>query len=68
MSCLGRERVFEHFSRSLGIPVAMVRLNYACDLRYGVLVDLARKVWAGEPIDLEHGATSTRSGRATPTR
>jgi nucleoside-diphosphate-sugar epimerase len=51
-SCLGRERVFEHFSRSLGTPVLLFRLFYAVDLRYGVLVDVARKVLAGEAIDL----------------
>ena len=55
MSCLGRERVFEHFSRELGIPMALIRLNYATEMRYGVLVDLARKVEAGEPIDLAMG-------------
>jgi nucleoside-diphosphate-sugar epimerase len=59
MSCLGRERVFEHFSRAHGTPVAIVRLNYACELRYGVLVDLARMVWAGEPIDLGMGYFNT---------
>lgn len=52
MSCLGRERMFAYFSGRNGTPVVLVRLNYACDLRYGVLVDLARKVWDGEPIDL----------------
>lgn len=52
MSCLGRERMFEHFSTTLNLPVALIRLNYACDLRYGVLVDIARKVWNGEPVDL----------------
>jgi nucleoside-diphosphate-sugar epimerase len=56
MSCLGRERVFEHFSRTLGIPMALIRLNYATELRYGVLVDLAWKVRAGEPIDLAMGS------------
>lgn len=55
MSCLGRERIFEHFSRDLGIPMALIRLNYATEMRYGVLVDLARKVEAGEPIDLAMG-------------
>ena len=52
MSCLGRERMFEYFSRSYGIPMMLLRLNYACELRYGVLVDLARRVWAGEEIGL----------------
>jgi nucleoside-diphosphate-sugar epimerase len=55
MSCLGRERMFEYFSRTLGIPLALLRLNYANELRYGVLVDLARQVWAGEPVDLAMG-------------
>jgi hypothetical protein len=59
MSCLGRERVFEHFSRTLGTRVALVRLNYACDLRYGVLVDLARKVLTGAPVDLGMGCFNT---------
>jgi nucleoside-diphosphate-sugar epimerase len=51
-SCLGRERVFEHFSREAGTPCLLFRLNYATDLRYGVLVDVARRVRAGEPVDL----------------
>lgn len=55
MSCLGRERIFEHFGRTLGIPLALIRLNYATEMRYGVLVDLARKVESGEPIDLAMG-------------
>lgn len=55
MSCLGRERIFEHFSRKLGIPMAIIRLNYATELRYGVLVDLAERVLAGEQIDLAMG-------------
>ena len=59
MSALGRERVFEYFSRALGVPVAVIRLNYACDLRYGVLVDLGRKVQAGEPVDLGMGYFNT---------
>jgi hypothetical protein len=54
-SCLGRERMFEHFSRTLNIPVALIRLNYATEMRYGVMVDMAQKVWAGEPIDLSMG-------------
>lgn len=59
MSCLGRERVFEYFSRTLGISTALVRLNYACDLRYGVLVDLARLVWNEQPVDLTMGYFNT---------
>jgi nucleoside-diphosphate-sugar epimerase len=52
MSALGRERVFEHFSRSLGTPTAIVRLNYAAELRYGVLVDLAQAVFSGQRVPL----------------
>lgn len=59
MSCLGRERVFQHFSRSHGTPTALIRLNYACDLRYGVLVDLARSVWESRPVDLRMGHFNT---------
>jgi hypothetical protein len=55
-SCLGRERIFEHFSRSLGTPMALLRLNYATELRYGVLLDLAQRVHRGEVIDLAMGA------------
>jgi len=55
MSCLGRERMFEHVSDAHGTKVALIRLNYSCELRYGVLVDLALKVWAGQPIDLTMG-------------
>jgi nucleoside-diphosphate-sugar epimerase len=51
-SCLGRERVFEHFSKTNGTPCLIYRLNYAVDLRYGVLVDIARKVYAGEAVDV----------------
>jgi nucleoside-diphosphate-sugar epimerase len=51
-SCLGRERVFEYFSRENGTPCLLFRLNYATDMRYGVLADVARKVWNGEPVDL----------------
>ncbi|MFO8033625.1 MAG: NAD(P)-dependent oxidoreductase [Candidatus Bipolaricaulota bacterium] len=52
MSCLGRERVFEHFSRTNSTPTLLIRLNYAIDLRYGVLVDIAQAVREGAPVDL----------------
>jgi nucleoside-diphosphate-sugar epimerase len=55
MSCLGRERVFSYFSQTAGTAVTLIRLNYAVEMRYGVLVDLAQKVLAGEPIDLTMG-------------
>lgn len=51
MSCLGRERIFEYFSRQWNIPIVVLQLNYACELRYGVLVDIARKIADGEPVD-----------------
>ncbi len=59
ISCLGRERMFEYFSHTLGTNVALLRLNYACDLRYGVLVDLAHKILAGTPVDLGMGWFNT---------
>lgn len=55
MSCLGRERIFEHFAKANRQPISLIRLNYACELRYGVLVDMARKVWTGQPVDLAMG-------------
>jgi nucleoside-diphosphate-sugar epimerase len=51
-SCLGRERMFQYMSSRHGTPVLLVRLNYATDLRYGVLLDIAQRVDAGEPVDL----------------
>jgi len=54
-SCLGRERVFEYYSHECGTRCLLFRLNYAVDLRYGVLVDIARKVYAREPIHLAMG-------------
>ena len=54
-SCVGRERVLEHLSRTRGTPLALVRLSYAVDLRYGVLVDIALRVAAGEPVDVRMG-------------
>ncbi len=54
-SCVGRERMFEHFSVRLGTPGRIVRLNYAIDMRYGVLHDIGAKVRDGWPIDLAMG-------------
>ena len=54
-SALGRERIFEFFAESRGTPVAIIRLNYAVELRYGVLADVGRKVWNGAPVDLRMG-------------
>lgn len=51
-SCVGLERVFEYHSKTYGTPCLLFRLNYAIDLRYGVLVDIARKVQAGQPVDV----------------
>jgi nucleoside-diphosphate-sugar epimerase len=55
MSAMARERVFEHFSRTLQIPMAILRLNYAVEMRYGVLVDLAQQIWAERPVSLAMG-------------
>lgn len=54
-SCLGRERVFEYFSRKNGTPLLNFRLNYAIDMRYGVLLEVAKAVKEGRPIDLNMG-------------
>jgi hypothetical protein len=51
-TCVGRERVFEHASREHGARCLLFRLFYAVDLRYGTLVDVARSVLSGTPVDL----------------
>ena len=54
-SALGRERVLEFYSARNRTPVAIIRLNYAIDLRYGVLADIGLRVWRGEPVPLAMG-------------
>jgi hypothetical protein len=54
-SCVGRERMFEYFSRQCSTPGRLFRLNYAIDMRYGVLHDIASKVLQGKPIDVSLG-------------
>lgn len=51
-TCIGRERVFTHYSKQFGTRALLFRLNYSVEFRYGVLVDIGQKVLAGEPIDL----------------
>ena len=59
MSCIGRERIFEHFSRTCQTPASILRLNYANELRYGVLVDIALRVHVGEAVPLSMGYLNT---------
>ncbi len=54
-SCLGRERMFQYFSKRHGTPGRIFRLNYAIDLRYGVLFDLAQRITKGDAIDISMG-------------
>jgi nucleoside-diphosphate-sugar epimerase len=57
-SCLGRERVFQYFSGRFGTVVTLIRLNYANEPRYGILVDLTQKILHGAPIDVTMGAVN----------
>ena len=57
-SCLARERIFQYFSGQFGTPVTLIRLNYANEPRYGILVDLTRKILHGEPIDVTMGSVN----------
>ncbi len=57
-SCLGRERMLTYWSEREGTPVTLVRLNYANALVYGVLLDIAQRVMAREPVDLSPGAAN----------
>lgn len=54
-SCVAREGMFRYFSRLHGTPGRIIRLNYAIDMRYGVLHDVAARVAAGQTIDLTTG-------------
>jgi hypothetical protein len=58
-ACVARERIFEYFSSRNATPMALLRLSFALDLRYGVLVDIATKVWLEEPVSV---ATSHLNG------
>lgn len=51
-ACVARERIFEYFAQCNGTPIVTARLSYAVELRYGVLLDMATKIWAGEPLDV----------------
>ena len=57
-SCLSRERICTYFSSRFGTPMAILRLNYAIDLRYGILLDIAEKVYAEEVISLQMGSVN----------
>ena len=54
-AAVGRERIVEYCSRRHSTPVVIMRLNYAVDLRYGVLTDIATRIAADEPVDLANG-------------
>jgi nucleoside-diphosphate-sugar epimerase len=54
-SCVGRERIFEHVAERAGTKVAILRLNYAIDVRYGVLLDIGQKVALEQPVPLGMG-------------
>ena len=55
ISCLGRERIFEHFSKTNHTKMTILRLNYAVEMRYGVLLDIAQKVFSGQAVPLQMG-------------
>ena len=55
MAALGRERMYEYFSEALETPIVIIRLNYATELRYGVLQDIAQQVHDQQPVDVSMG-------------
>lgn len=57
-SCLGRERLFEYASQGWEARVLLLRLNYAVELRYGVLVDIGQSVLHGRPVNVEMGVVN----------
>ena len=58
MSALGRERMYEYFCQKEEIPTSLIRLNYATELRYGVLVDLATQVFHEQQVDVSMGTVN----------
>ncbi|MCL2647523.1 MAG: NAD-dependent epimerase/dehydratase family protein [Phycisphaerales bacterium] len=52
MSCMGRERMFQHFAIANKTPITLLRLNYATEMRYGVLVDICQTIMADQPLDV----------------
>jgi nucleoside-diphosphate-sugar epimerase len=57
-SVLARERIFDYFSNRNGTRVMLLRLNYAIDVRYGVLLDIGQRVFAGKPVSVEMGSVN----------
>lgn len=56
VTAMGRERIFEYFCQTRNIPTSLIRLNYATEMRYGVLVDVAKQVWSGQPVNVSMGS------------